>query len=206
MDANIRKDIENLKADPDFVEFVMAWHGEIGVTETPFTTERESLAYQKKIKRWTKRDCGSAWKFYWGVIRDECWKARRKLVLRRNLFRLEPCGPNPNHRPQNERRWNAIFDFRQYFIKIDRRPHMRLLGLLFYPDQDEDTFLKEWTRRKQRFKEENGVERLEQLALFYQHNRARIVETLRTRIPFYAKWESASPVNLSLISTYTTRH
>ena len=64
MDTSIRKEIENMKADPDFVEFVMAWHGVIGATEVPFTAEKESPAYQRRIKRWTQRDYGTEWRFY----------------------------------------------------------------------------------------------------------------------------------------------
>jgi hypothetical protein len=172
----------------------LSWggNGVIGATEAPFTAEKESAAYQKKIKRWTKDDFGTLWRFYWQVILNECWKARRKIVLQRNLFKLEPLGPNPNHRPRNEAVWNTIFDLRNYFEEITGRPHMRLLGRLFYPNQDEVTFNAEWHLRKDWFKNENAAERLRQPQLFYTHNRARILETLRTRIPFYAKWESAT--------------
>lgn len=191
MDAIIRKEIEKIKADPDFIEFVMAWHGEIGATtEAPFAEETQSDAYQKKTKRWTLRDFGTEGKFYWKVILNECWKARRKMVLVRNLFRLEPRAVNPNHRPPNEGRWSAIFDLRNYFTKVTRRPQMRLLGQLFYPDQEEDTFVKEWNRRKEWFHDEKGDERLARLELFYRSNHERIRETLRTGVPFYAKWES----------------
>ena len=190
MDATIRQEIENLKADADFVRFVMAWHGVIGATDVPFTAEKESQAYHKKIKRWTQRDFGTKWKSYWQVILNECWKARRKMVLQRNLFKLEPRAPNPNHRPRNEGRWSAILDLRTYFTKIDKRPHMGLLGRLFFPNQQEGTFNAEWHERQDWFKNENGAERLEKLELFYRHNRVRIQETLRTGLPFYAKWES----------------
>ena len=185
-----RKAIEDMGADPVFVEFVMAWHGVIGATEVPFSTENESPAYQRKIKRWTQRDFGTTWRVDWADILNNCWKARRKMVLQRNLFKLEPRGPNLNHRPRNEDRWRAIFDVRNYFLTINKRPHMELLGALFYPNQVEDTFLKEWRKRKEWFKGENGAARLEKLELFYRHNRVRIQETLRTGLPFYAKWES----------------
>ena len=196
MDATARKAIEDMGADPVFVEFVMAWHGVIGATEVPFTTENESPAYQRKIKRWTQRDFGTTWRVDWADILNNCWKARRKMVLQRNLFTMEPQGPNPSHRPRNEGQWNAIFDLRTYFITIDKRPHMELLGGLFYPNQVEDTFLKEWHKRKEWFKDENGVARLEKLECFYRHNRVRIQETLRTGLPFYSKWDStAAPVS-----------
>jgi hypothetical protein len=192
MDVIIRKEIQKIKADPDFVEFVMAWHGAIGATtQLPFTQEAQSQAYQKKIKRWTKRDYGTKWKFYWKVILNECWKVRRKLVVERNLFTLEPRGPNSNHRRPNEGRWNAIFDLRNYFTQVTGRPQMRLLGQLFYPDQEEDTFVKEWNRRKDWFKDEKGEERLTRLELFYRSNREKIREALRTGVPLYAKWESS---------------
>ena len=200
MDDTLRKEIEDMKADPDFVEFVMAWHGVIGATDVPFTAEKESAAYQKKIKRWTQRDWGTDWRFYWKVISNECWKARRQIVLQKNLFKMEPRGPNPNHRRRNEAIWNAVFDLRNYFEKMSGRPHMGLLGRLFYPNQNEDTFTKEWHKRKDWFKDEKGAERLEKLELFYTHHHDRILETLRTGIPFYAKWESASPVSPSGVS------
>jgi hypothetical protein len=188
MDIIIRKEIEKINADPEFVEFVLAWHGEIGATtHVPFAEETQSEAYQKKTKRWTRRDFGIKWKFYWKVILNECWKARHKMVLERNLFRLEPREANPNHRPPNKGRWSAIFDLRNYFIKIDKRPHMRILGQLFYPDQEEDTFVTEWNRRKDWFKDEKGEERLQRLELFYRYNRQRIRETLTTGVPFYEK-------------------
>ena len=77
---------------------------------------------------------------------------------------------------------------------------MGILRGLFYPGQLEDTFTKEWHERKDWFKDEKGAERLEKLQLFYRHNHARIQETLRTGTPFYAKWESSSPVSQSGVS------
>lgn len=199
MDATLRKEIRNMKADPDFVAFVMAWHGVTGAAKVPFTVEKESPAYQKKLKRWTQRDCGTKWLGYWQLIVNE-WKTRRKIVLEKNLFKMEPLGPNPKHRPRNEARWSAVFDLRNYFITIDAQPHMGLLRALFYPDQLEDTFTKEWDERKSWFKDEKGAERLDKLQLFYRYNYDRIQETLRTGTPFYAKWESASYVSSSNVS------
>lgn len=192
MDAFIRNEIVDMGADPDFVEFVMAWHGVIGETDVDFTTEKESAAYQKKIKRWTQRDWGTQWKFYWQVILNECWKARRTMVLQRHLFKMEPRAPKLDRRRQSEAKWNAIFDLRTYFIKNNRRPHMKLLGTLFFPNQFEDTFTREWHDWKERFKSEKGAERLETLECFYKYHHARILDTLRTGIPFYEKWESYS--------------
>lgn len=197
---DIWQEIEDMGADPDFVEFVMAWHGVIGATDVDFTTENESAAYQRKIKRWTQKDCGTGWRFYWQVIVNECWKARRKMVLQRHLFKLEPCAPKPDRRRQSERRWNVVFDLRNYFIKIDGRPHMELLGILLYSNYLKDSFTREWHERKECFKNENGSERLKALELFYKHHHARILDTLRTRIPFYEKWEMASPSGPSGIS------
>lgn len=199
MDAWLQKEIKGMNADPDFVEFVMGWHGVIGATAVPFTTEKESSAYQRKIKRWTQRDCGTMWRGYWQMIVSE-WKSRRKVVLQRNPFTMEPQAFNLNHRRRDRGRWDAIFDLRNYFISIDQRPHMRLLGLLLYPAQLEDTFKKEWNERKDWFEDEKGPERLERLEHFYAHHHDRIIETLRTGIPFYAKWESASSVSPSVIS------
>ena len=74
MDATIRKEIEAMNADPDFVEFVLGWHGVIGATEVPFTTEKESAAYQRKIKRWTQKAYGTEWRLFWKGIVNDCWK------------------------------------------------------------------------------------------------------------------------------------
>jgi hypothetical protein len=56
--------------------------------------------------------------------------------------------PNPNHRRRNNEVWSAVFDLRNYFEKMNRRPHMGLLGRLLYPNQDEETFNGEWHDRK----------------------------------------------------------
>ena len=53
--------------------------------------------------------------------------------------------------------WNAVFDLRNYFEKKSGRPHMGLLGRLFYPNENEDTFTKEWHERKDWFKDEKGM-------------------------------------------------
>ena len=67
---------------------------------------------------------------------------------------------------------------------------MGLIGRLIFPKQLEATFRGEWDDRKGWFENEKGGERLEKLELFYTYNRERILETLRTGLPFYAKWES----------------
>ena len=103
---------------------------------------------------------------------------------------MEPKGPGPGHRRKNEPVWGAVFDLRNYFIDVTGRPHMGLLQRLFYPNQNEATFSSEWHERKGWFVAESGPQRLEQLRLFYTQNHRRVLETLRTGIPFYAKWES----------------
>jgi hypothetical protein len=190
MDTTIQQEIVNLKGEYDFVQFVRAWHGDIGAAEMPFTAEKDSPSYQKRLKRCTRRDFGADWKFYWRVILYDCLKMQRKMVLRRNLFTLEPRGQNPNHRPRKDARWNAIFDLRTYFEKTSGEPCMGLLNRIFYPKMKEKTFEKEWDKRQGWFKDEKKTERLEELERFYQQNRTRILETLRTGLPFYAKWES----------------
>jgi hypothetical protein len=192
MGPAIQEEIKNLKGDCHFVQFVRAWHGDIGTTEVPFTSEKDSPSYQKKLMRWTRRDFGDNSKFFWRVILYDCLKMRRKTVLRRNLFKLEPIGPKLKHRPRNEARWNAAFDLRSYFEKKTGQPCMALLRRIFYPKMKERRFEKEWEKRQGWFEEEDKADRLEQLESFYRHNQARILETLRTGIPFYAKWESLS--------------
>ncbi len=179
--------IQPTGADPWFVKFVFAWHGLIGMSETPFTTEKESATFQRRMKRWVQRDYGREWQFYWRVIRDECWKARRKIVLQRGLFKMEPRGPLARTRQRSEATWTAVFDVRQYFIAVTGRPQMRLLGQLVFPNQDEAQFNNEWYRRKDVFKHFDAAARLAQLQMFFRQNHARVLEALRTYVPLYIK-------------------
>jgi len=103
---------------------------------------------------------------------------------------MEPVSSNPAKGPRNRDLWDAIFDLRNYFLEVTGRHQMALLGRLFYPNQNEMTFTKEWDRRKRWFEKEEGDLRLRDLKAFYAQNRERILETLRTGVPYYAKWES----------------
>jgi hypothetical protein len=69
---------------------------------------------------------------------------------------MEPVASNPAKGPRNRDRWNAIFDLRNYLLEVTGKPQMALLGRLFYPNQNEMTFNKEWDKRKRWFEKEEG--------------------------------------------------
>ena len=110
------------------------------------------------------------------------------MLLRRNLFKMEPRGLNPPHKRRNEALWNAVFDLRNYFTQVSQRPHMGLLARLL--DQNEDTFNGEWRKRKHWFKDEKGSERLQRLELFIGTIVKEFAKLSGQGIPLYAKWES----------------
>ena len=103
---------------------------------------------------------------------------------------MEPRGSMTRTRERSEAIWNAVFDLRKYFMTMTGRPHMGLVGQLVYPKQDEGTFQNEWYRRKDEFKDADAWERVAALQTFFWQNHARVLETLQSGIPFYAKWES----------------
>lgn len=80
--------------------------------------------------------------------------------------------------------------FKEVFHDDDGTASHGTVGQLVYPKQDEGTFHNEWHRRKDEFKDADAWERLAMLQTFFWQNHARVLETLQSGIPFYAKWES----------------
>ena len=178
------------QADPLFVQFVLAWHGLIGEEKVPFMDTDYDPSYLRRIKRWVQRDYGQPWKAWWKLILQECFNSRRKMYLKRNLFRLEPVPPLAPHRQRNVPLWTVVCDLRNYFICLSERPHMPLIGQILMPDKGYSALNTEWNKRKEWFNEKEAVARLEQHLSFYIANRNRVHETLRTKIPIYSWWET----------------
>lgn len=182
---NLRNEIVGIGGEPDFVEFVLAWHGMIGSGRQPFTDERPTVTVIKRIKRRLQKIKGKDLGQEWKAIRYE-WRRRPKLILRRTLFKLEPLPENPSHRPRQEAQWKAVCDLRAYFLQANGQPKMELIrGIIRFSGVYWE-FNAEWQRRKSWFSEAETADRLERLTTFFTYNHNRVIESLRKGTPLYA--------------------
>ena len=187
-----RKKILSFAGDPDFVEFVLAWHGVIGSEPVRFTDDKPSQTIIRRTKRRLQKVWGAVHHQEWKEILNE-WRKRPKLILQKSLFRLEPQPEHPPHRPRNESMWTAVCDLRNYFTGVTGRPKMRLIQEIMGLGSEYSKFNPEWQRRTLWFDEKVAAERLERLGKFYSLNHDRILETLTTGIPLYEQWSGKSP-------------
>jgi len=186
---SLRKEIVSIAGDPDFVEFVLAWHGVIESELVRFTDETPSQTIIRRTKRRLLRVWGKMHHTEWKDIRD-VWHRRKKLILHKTLFRLEPQAEHPPHRPRDESKWRAVCDLRNYFTGVAGRPRMELIRQALGLDGvywTFATFNQEWQRRKAWFGQTEAVDRLAKLETFYSTHHARILETLQTAIPLYER-------------------
>lgn len=179
-----REEIFSVGGDPDFVEFVLAWHGVIGGEQIPFDVRSPSQTVIRRTKRrlnryWGKIDAGE-----WKKILC-AWRDRPKARLQKTLFKLEPKTDNPPHRPRDEGKWTAVCDLRNYFKGVTGHFEMSLIQECLGLERDYSTFNPEWERRKSWFDETEANTRLEQLTTFYHSHRDSICESLQTGIPLY---------------------
>lgn len=193
---SLRKEIVSIGGDPDFVEFVLAWHG---VNESELVRFTDETPSQTIIRR-TKRRLGKVWGNMqhqeWKDILD-VWRRRRKLLLHKTLFRLEPQAEHPPHRPRKESKWITVCDLRNYFKGVTGRQQMQLIRRALGLDGVYWTFATfnlEWQRRKAWFDETEAVDRLAKLEAFYTTNHDRVLETLQTGIPLYERNSQYSQV------------
>lgn len=191
LEAKLAKELP--EADPKFVEFLMAWNGLVGEESVPCMVNNYEATYLKRIKRWVQRDYGPAWKPWWKLVLQECLQARGKIVLRRNLFRLEPVGPSPPHRPRDIALWTTAYDLQHYFVRLQCLHPIKVMGMVLFPEKHAWAVHSEWTKRKEWFDEHIGPDRISGLLDFYRTHRERIHETLRTKIPMYSRWETPNP-------------
>jgi hypothetical protein len=187
-----RKEILSFGGDPDFVGFVLAWHGVIGSEPVRFTDDKPSQTIIRHTKRRLQKVWGAVHHQEWKEILNE-WRKRPKLILQKSLFRLEPQPEHPPHRPRDESKWIAVCDLRNYFTRATGHPKMRLIQEIMGLGRAHGTFNPEWQRRKAWFDETVAADRLEGLHTFYSFNHDRILETLTTGIPLYEQWSEKSP-------------
>ncbi|MCZ6799472.1 MAG: hypothetical protein O7F12_03205 [Nitrospirae bacterium] len=190
---SLREDIVGIGGDPDFVGFVLAWHGVIGSERVPFTHDRPSQTIIRRTKRRLQKVWGHLYHKEWKNILYE-WRKRPKLILQRTLFKLEPQPENPPHRSRSESKWMAVCDLRNYFKGVTGQPKMELIRRALGLGGVYGTFNPEWQRRKSWFDEKEAADRLDRLKAFYSINHERILETLKSGIPLYERHCQNSPV------------
>jgi len=193
---SLRKEIAGIGGDPDFVEFVLAWHGLIESELVRFTDETPSQTIIRRTKRRLRKVWGEMHHQEWKDILD-VWRRRQKLILHKTLFRLEPKAEHPPHRPRNESKWITVCDLRNYFKGVTGRPQMELIRQALGLDGVYWTFATfnlEWHRRKTWFCETEAVDRLAKLEVFYTTNHDRVLETLQTGISLYERHSQYSQV------------
>ena len=194
MSEKLIEKLEKLNADRIFMQFILAVHGLIHAQKVPFTTTKRTDAYQKKIKRQVQKDFREDWKQYWEEVIKKGWKEQDKIILKKDLFKIEPVPPPPHHRPRNDNLWLAIFDLRNYFIKLTGKPNMPLIcdflasknlwKLASQGSGDKDASLnKEWDKRKYWFQDMDGGARIDTLYNYFLTNNKTITESLNTITP-----------------------
>lgn len=195
--------------DPDFIRFILAWVGldpKYPRTIVPFTNEMVSEAEQKRKKRKLQREFGESWKPRWKeeqAINKE-WS---RLTLRKDLFKLEPSGPKPNHRPRNPK-WHAYFLLYEYFKQLGYRNYLQKAGKELFPKWFYYRMNSEWHKRKKWFEKHDGdphwfvgnpyytvnseanpYSGIEFLWQLYQVQNVKIKEALKTGTPLYDRAE-----------------
>ncbi len=182
-----RKEIVSVGGDPDFVEFVLAWHGVIRAERVPFTHDRPSQTIIRHTKRRLLRAWGSVHPKAWKEILF-AWRERPKLMLHKTLFTVEPQSVTPPHRPRDTAKWTAVCDLRNYFKRVSGGPKMILIQESLGLGRAYGQFNPEWQRRKSWFGEIEATERLDKLRIYYQVNRDSIRDSLQTGIPLYERY------------------
>jgi hypothetical protein len=187
----IGKELDKIGADFEFMRFLLIWNGLIIQPKlVDFTTTKLSESYQRKIKRQVKKNYGSQWKAYWENIK-KTWKEQNRMVLERRLFKMEPLPPNPPNRPRNYRLWSAVYDLRNYMIKLTTEPKMSLIeefliseGLWAF-----GSLYKEWSRRKKWFKGNDYRVPIDDHLRWYEVNKKKIAEAIRTGVPMWQQFQ-----------------
>lgn len=208
----LREEITKMGGDPDFIWFIIEWCGGDSRIED-FMKEKYSEAYLKRLKNKIKKDIGENWKSVDNDVKNECLRPRKKLKLKKSLFRLEPLTPNPSNRPPHYEKWLTVFYLREYFKKITGKPNMGLITKILLPhkdDKDYNPFNSEWYRRSEWFKEDNDLKTslgsnnehllpiadlngnallsIDGLIRFYQSNQDKIIKALETGRPLYGEF------------------
>jgi len=187
---NIEQELKRIGADSDFMRFILIRNGLVIQPQIlHFTTTKRPEAYQKRIKRQVQKCFGNQWRGYWKIVKKG-WRDQDRMLLQKGLFKLEPLPPNPPHRPRDYPLWSAVYDLRNYIIKLTEKPKMSLIEEFLKTEGlwDSGSLSKEWDKRKKWFE---GIWRpsIEDLLKWYEVNKERINEAIKTQIPIWERFE-----------------
>lgn len=184
LSVDLCEEIEVMGGDPNFVKFVLAWHGVLGFERMPFPLEPPSHTAKRRIKRRLQKAFGQTQPSEWKDILFE-WRRRPTLRLKRTLFKLEPLAEPPPHRARQDAKWRAVCDLRNYFRQQTGQPKMYLIEQIMDFQGMYWQFNAEWQRRKSWFCEQEAKDRLDLLITFFTCHHHRILTALETGIPLY---------------------
>ena len=183
----LRRDVEALGGEPDFVDFVRAWYGLLDPVEAkhPDTWPYWSSSRQRQVKRVLERTSGLEEGRRQWLDRQAQAKSYRPPLFDMDLFGISLQAANPAHRPFEWRWWLAFRDVKTYFIKLTRRPQWTLLAAIFFGEATYAYAQAEWARRAERFSRFDAEAGLWNLCRFYIIFQPVILAVLSTRIPFF---------------------
>ena len=183
----LRRDVEALGGEPDFVDFVRAWYGLLDPVEAkhPDTWQYWSSSRQRQVKRELVRTYGlQEGRIRW-LDRQAQAKSYRPPLFDMDLFGMSLQDSNPAHRPFEWRWWLAFRDVKTYLMKLTGRPQWKLLAAIFFGKSTYAYAQAEWARRAVRFSRFDADAGLVNLCRLYIIFQPVILAVLETRIPIF---------------------
>jgi hypothetical protein len=190
---DVRAHVRQIGGDPDFVDFLLGWYGLLRID--PSLPEAASLKIktwpywsttrQKQVKRELEKRYGPAWKTKWKDLQASA-RSYEPPKFKGGLFSIDPQGPNPAHGPFRSNFWLAVWETKNYFTRITKRPHWNLIADVFFPKQAFGYAQAEWARRKVRFAKQDHERSLNRVLSFYKAYRPVILKVLTSRVPMWA--------------------
>jgi len=200
--ADLRQQLEAIKADPDFVEFLLGWYGLLqrsGGFDRPARFWDKSQAWttskQRKRKRELQKEYGENWK--------KMWEGQKALVKSytpprtgRGFCSIETRIPMEPHRPFHWEFWFAVCDIKRYLTQVSGRPHWALIAGILFPKKSFFYAQAEWTKRHERFLHIDNGRRLDIARRFYERHKSDILKALQTGIPIWPPTDCEEGKNL----------
>jgi hypothetical protein len=191
LSPDVSKHVRQIGGDPDFVDFLLGWYGLLRMDPSRteglplMTWPYWSTSRQRQIKRELKRRYGRTWKKKWKHIQALA-RSYEPPKFKGGLFSMDPQGPKPPHGPFLLNFWLAVCDAKNYFTRIKKRAHWKVMAEVFFPKQTFVYAQAEWAKRKARLSRIDPDVRLNRLLTFYEKFNPVILEVLTSRVPMWA--------------------
>jgi hypothetical protein len=188
----LRTKLEAIKADPDFVDFLLGWYGLLPMSGHIdgryrfFKKWRDwSAQKQRQRKRALQKEYGENWKKKWEEEKALA-SSYQSPAIERGLFSIETRSPPKPNRPFQWRFWFAVGDIKTYLTQVSKRPNWGLIAEILFPGKKFNVAQAEWARRQESFSHFDNERRLSIALRFYEHFKPVIVNVLQTGIPIWA--------------------